>query len=323
MTYPCQEKHSDDRLGPVATLENIASGSQFHLAARHLVGRSKSCLLCIERPNVSGVHAEIVWDGGNWHVRDLDSRNGTFINGRKLTVGEQAVLAKGAELIFGVREHSFRLIDDSPPRLMAIATNTGEVIVVEGELMSLPSPDICDVSIFRDVDECWQVETGDGTQVIADQELVMAGSRIWRVCLPALKDRTREARTTIEPTLAMVALEFHVNRNGEHIVIELKHSNENIELEPRAHASLLLTLAQCRMNDANQNNLPDSEHGWEYRDDLAKMLGIEPPLLNLWVFRARKQFASAGIRGAAGIIERRAGSQQMRIGTGATHIIQV
>jgi len=44
------------------------------------------------------------------------------------------------------------------------------------------------------------------------------------------------------------------------------------------------------------------------------MLSIDPQLLNLWVYRSRQQLATAGVHGAAGLIERRPSSQQMRIG---------
>ena len=307
-------------LHSVATLKNLVSGAQLHLAARHLVGRSKNCHLCIARPNISGVHAEIVWTGGSWQIQDLGSRNGTFIDGRKLSAGEQAALVSGTELVFGVPDNRFQLVDDSPPRLMAIS-DTDEVRMDDGEILCLPTLEECEVSIFRGADDRWRLETDHEVRVLVDQEIVVAGGLAWRICLPSLTAETRDAKADVEPAMAEIGLEFFVSRDGEHVTMMLDRPSDKMPLEPRAHAFLLLTLARCRLNDAEQSDLPETEHGWVYREDLIKMLAItDPHLINLWVHRARRQLAEAGVRGAAGIVERRAGAQQMRIGVKALQI---
>jgi hypothetical protein len=43
--------------------------------------------------------------------------------------------------------------------------------------------------------------------------------------------------------------------------------------------------------------------------------------LNVDIFRARKQFASAGVEGAANIIERRSSTSQIRLGIRAVEVI--
>lgn len=52
---------------------------------------------------VSSVHATFIYTNNAWHVRDDNSTNGTFVNGRKLAKGEQAMLDKGAVIGFGPR----------------------------------------------------------------------------------------------------------------------------------------------------------------------------------------------------------------------------
>jgi len=74
-------------MGQVAMLQDMQSGIRQHLTARHLVGRSRNCHLCIPKPDVSAVHAAILWDGGVWKIQDFGSRNGTFINGHKVRTG--------------------------------------------------------------------------------------------------------------------------------------------------------------------------------------------------------------------------------------------
>jgi transcriptional regulator with GAF, ATPase, and Fis domain len=45
------------------------------------VGRDPGCDLVIDHPSVSRQHAELYRDGERWHVRDLGSKNGSFVDG--------------------------------------------------------------------------------------------------------------------------------------------------------------------------------------------------------------------------------------------------
>ena len=52
------------------------------------LGRSPECEVVLESAGagvVSAVHAELRHGGGGWRLADLASRNGTFLNGRRLT----------------------------------------------------------------------------------------------------------------------------------------------------------------------------------------------------------------------------------------------
>jgi hypothetical protein len=46
-----------------------------------LLGRSRSCDLTFSNLNVSRRHALLVFRDGSWILRDLESTNGTFVNG--------------------------------------------------------------------------------------------------------------------------------------------------------------------------------------------------------------------------------------------------
>lgn len=68
--------------------------SALHLAGRTAVtiGRSTEADLCIPDAKVSRIHTEIrPWDG-DYVLKDLKSRNGTFVNGLRV---ETAVLKQG------------------------------------------------------------------------------------------------------------------------------------------------------------------------------------------------------------------------------------
>jgi FHA domain len=67
-----------------------------------LIGRHPSCDLVMADPTVSRRHARLIFQGGAWIVQDLESTNGTRLNGRsvgrcRLRPGDQ--LALGNQLL--------------------------------------------------------------------------------------------------------------------------------------------------------------------------------------------------------------------------------
>lgn len=71
---------------------------QLQAGERVTVGRSRSCELVLRSPDASRRHAEIAPEGDGWRVRDLDSTNGTYVNGARI---ETARLASGDRLKVG------------------------------------------------------------------------------------------------------------------------------------------------------------------------------------------------------------------------------
>jgi membrane-bound lytic murein transglycosylase D len=49
------------------------------------LGRGEECDVRFSDPKVSSYHAEVFWENGKWWIRDLESRNGTFIDGTRIT----------------------------------------------------------------------------------------------------------------------------------------------------------------------------------------------------------------------------------------------
>jgi hypothetical protein len=298
----------EGRLAPVAMLENQTTGERHWLSPRHLLGRAATCQLRVDEPRVSGFHAELIWDGRGWLVQDLGSRNGTKIGARALQAGEQVTLERGAELTLAGRAH-FRLVDDSPPHLIA-TTPAGEVRVASDELLSLPTDDEPELTIYRDIDDRWMVESRTGVAPAVEGETLFAGGRPWRLLLPTSLPQTRELANDLR--LHGVDFNFRVSRDGEHVELHLLEAGREIVVETRAHLALLHVLARVRMEDMAL--LPESECGWVHRDDLPRLLAVEPHMPNLWIHRARKQLAAIGVRDAAMVIERRANATQLRLG---------
>jgi serine phosphatase RsbU (regulator of sigma subunit) len=83
-------------------LQGVVAGSPWHKLlsdGTHRLGRSPSNEVVLTDRCVSGEHAEITVDGGSARVRDLGSRNGTWINDRRCE-GEEP-LAPGDQLRLG------------------------------------------------------------------------------------------------------------------------------------------------------------------------------------------------------------------------------
>src|SRR4051812_7962518 len=127
----------------MGTLKHLETGVVTPLAARHIVGRSKACQLQVNDPNVSALHAEITWNGHAWHVRDLASRNGTFVGGSRVAPGQPAPLVRGARIAFGAPEDQYELADSDGPVLMAFGPDA-TVVTAEGDVLCLPSSEQCD-----------------------------------------------------------------------------------------------------------------------------------------------------------------------------------
>lgn len=48
-----------------------------------VIGRQPGCDLILEFPFISRTHCQVIEEGGNFFLVDLNSRNGLFVNGRK------------------------------------------------------------------------------------------------------------------------------------------------------------------------------------------------------------------------------------------------
>jgi two-component system NtrC family sensor kinase len=58
-------------------------GKRFVVNEPQLIGRSSEALRTND-PTISRRHAELTPDGGRWYIRDLESSNGTFVNGSQI-----------------------------------------------------------------------------------------------------------------------------------------------------------------------------------------------------------------------------------------------
>ena len=86
-------------MAKLVVLTQSLAGRSYDLATeRTTVGRVEDNAFQIEEPSVSSRHCEILLRGGDIVIKDLNSTNGTFINGEKISEG---VLKPGQTLRLG------------------------------------------------------------------------------------------------------------------------------------------------------------------------------------------------------------------------------
>ncbi len=68
-------------------------------AGENLIGRDPRAQVCLDATGVSRRHARLVIDGRNVTIEDLESKNGTFVRGARITSSQS--LLPGDDLSFG------------------------------------------------------------------------------------------------------------------------------------------------------------------------------------------------------------------------------
>ncbi len=258
---------------------------------------------------MSGEHARIWFDGDTWHLRDLGSSNGTLINARSVDAGTAHPLSLHDQLQFGDIEETWVLDTIGPPQPMARCGD--RLRRGEGGMLSLPDDETPFASIYRSRGT-WLLDDGsDVTQVSNGSAAVVAGE-VWLLLLSDEVPQTARRPDELSAHLQQLQLVFGVSRDEEYITLSVLGSGMRLELKPRAHLYLLLVLARQRLADAA---LPQGDQGWVHVEELSRMLRMDELGINLWVHRARKQMGAEGVADAGGVVERRTGTGQLRIGT--------
>jgi len=78
----------------------------------HVLGRDPMLELCVESSSVSRRHARLLITGGEAALEDLGSKNGTFVNGKRLT--SAVVLSDRDQLRVGSVRLKFRILSAQP-----------------------------------------------------------------------------------------------------------------------------------------------------------------------------------------------------------------
>ena len=133
------------------------------LPSRTLVGQSPACALRLADPMVSRRHAAFEMQGSDLRITDLDSTNGTFVNGLRVL---DAYLRGGEQVTMG--DTSLSIARASPPRAEEIsnATSFGHLLGASFEMRRLYP--VCERLAASSVPLVIEGETGTGKEVLAE-----------------------------------------------------------------------------------------------------------------------------------------------------------
>ncbi len=292
----------------VATLISKDGAREQYLVTPTVVGRSPVCALFIPRTFVSAHHAEIRWEHDAWSVRDLGSRNGTYVDKKRLRHNQTVRLNRGSVVAFGDLHESWCLRDCSRPAVHVEDTTTGARTFAEDGLLMLCSRGAESMSILYRGDG-WQLESGGSTLGLCDGQTFLFDRRLHRF---HLADVASQTVTLNQPTrLSGSTLRIVVSKDEETVTALLETDRKLIDLGTRNSFYLLLILARKKLADAEHAG---GDPGWITVSELLRMLPDygSPEHLNVDVYRLRRLLARAGVADAPSIIERFDG--QVRLG---------
>jgi len=96
------------RFGRLVCLNGPKMGTEYELPHnKTIVGRANDVDLLLEDQFASRHHAEIIRLDGAYKVRDLGSKNGVYVDGRRLEGDELAWLSDGTEVQFASTRYRF------------------------------------------------------------------------------------------------------------------------------------------------------------------------------------------------------------------------
>ncbi len=297
----------------MAWVRRIVDDRRWPLQTETSIGRSTACGLVLAESYISMQHACFRWSGSHWLVRDLGSRNGTFLDHVALRDQDWHDVHASVQLAFGHPDEAWDLVDASPPEPMLIPLLGGQPRVIDADCLLLPDESSCEATLLRDDSGRWWLETvaQPSARALSDQEAFEVGNESFRFHLPVAHRSTEPLDAGLD--WQDILLEFLVSRDEEHVELVMHWHGRQTSLGSRAHHYLLLELARRRVAERGAH-LPEPSCGWVYHDELSRALRMDEQRVNLEVFRLRQQFAKLNLREPMRIVERRPRTRQLRIG---------
>jgi pSer/pThr/pTyr-binding forkhead associated (FHA) protein len=296
----------------------------------HIFGRDLRCSSVLKGNAVSRFHARISWNGENWCLRDLGSRNGTYLNGRLLLSEGVSYLTPGDVILFGDFEEEFLFSEKSPPEscLVSVDHDGSEVKVSLTHLLPLPSIERPVATIFAGKLGDFYLETEFG-EILPLQHAVpfSVENKTYTPFFenpPDESPQTDTSEMTGSDSAYNTFIEILVSPDEESAEVRFHKGNEVFSLNHKAHFYLLAYLGRKRIEEtkAIQNTLSknkDDDNGWVDCELICKELMMNRDHLGQQVFRIRQEFKPIDSLIAEKIIDRDLRGK-MRIGLSASKI---
>jgi hypothetical protein len=299
----------------MATLIRLRDSVAIPLTSSSMVGRSSTCWVALHEPFASSEHAQLSFNEEGWALKDLGSKNGTFVDGRTIEAGKPVLLVPGARIGFGDATPTFELRDVEPPGPIAQNLESGAIITGDGRVVALPGDDRPEAVLYQGLGG-WVVEADSGrVATVENRQVVRVGVDLFRLFLPDAVTATPVL--DLEFTLRNADLRFAVGEGVDHVELEVRfRGREIVRLESGGYGRVLLDLARARLAD---RSVSPEQRGWRSVDELCDRNSVDPIGLNVAIYRARKRLASTKLLGALNVVEVKRGMR--RLGTDRIEIV--
>jgi len=274
-----------------------------------IVGRTHADIVVHDR-TVSAQHARVSYFDSGWHIRDLGSRNGTYVDGQRIEVGPWKRLEAGARVELG-GARAFRVADVRAPSLYA-RNEDGLVVLPLDGVLALPSSDRPELLVMQGLDGPVLEQNGQERSIV-DGEEVSAGGQLWRVFIGGDGDVFETQPTTPTRDLRSTRFVFADSLDAGLVRLTIACDDGDVSIFGRSFIVVLLHLARARLADREQG-VDEPDCGWRSRQDILGSLRITPEKLNLDLHRARRVLSAEGVRAVDALIERRREQGMLRIG---------
>ncbi len=144
-------------------IKGSEEGRQFQIDKEKIAfGKHKDNNLVLNDKFVSRHHGEIYFRNGEFFIRDLGSKNGTFVNGKRI---HGTVLRPGSRIEIGKTCIDFMLSEDSSISLDRKEHSLGEIVGKSQKIQTLYT--LCKKAASCDATVLISGETGTGKELIA------------------------------------------------------------------------------------------------------------------------------------------------------------
>lgn len=97
----------------VVITEGPGTGTEYRIEKAAILGRLESNAVPIKDGKASREHAKIFQQGQDYAIVDLNSSNGTYVNGQRIT---RRVLKAGDEIAIGTVKLRYELLEEDKPK---------------------------------------------------------------------------------------------------------------------------------------------------------------------------------------------------------------
>lgn len=273
------------------------------LSARTSVGRAPGSVLFLPDPRVSSSHASLIMDASGWRLTDLDSRNGTWVNGRRVTGFSPRNLERGATLQFGGEDAPRWTFDPNPEwRIFANRLGSDEQRAGQGNLLTLPDDD--GPWSVMSVDARWVLEREGVETPVVDGQIIDAPDR-WQLVLSPAGSTVGPAQSW---SVRRARFSFSADPTERFVSLRVEQDGMALDLGESQRWRVLLFLAQEYVYDHGKQ-----ERGWVENERAAALTDKGGTALSVTVTRIRQALCKAGFPDGSDIIRARPGSLRLGV----------